>query len=61
MASDDDSEVSYYTVDQESGEVLRKMVKKSKLQIELDKKDKNKLPGVEVEMVEKFDMIENDN
>lgn len=61
MASDDDSEVSYYTVDQESGEVLRKMVKKSKLQIELDKKDKNKLPGAEVEMVEKFDMIENDN
>ena len=33
--------MSYYTVDNESGEVLRKMVKKSQLKIEVDKHDKD--------------------
>ena len=60
-ADSDESEVSYYTVDLESGEVQRKMIKKSKLQIELDKKDKKKDLENQVEMIEKFDMIDGDN
>ena len=66
-----ESEVSYYTVDNETGEVLKKMVKKSQLKIQLDKNDKHpdlakkvdKLvdPDQDVEMIEKFDIEDADN